>query len=255
MDNLTDPIPDCENGNVNNEPAYVKAVAGATCILSMLGTVLIFFTYLCFKYLRNRPRELVLHLAVMNFTVACANAIGIFVDYNKLLYPKASSSNPNYDIDKGLCITQASFSMYGTLGSILWTNALAVYFYMRVVVNNNKLCRQIVLCFYAICYGLPLIMTAWFASTGRLGYDPLYGSGWCTLVLNGSVSTSRFILFMGSNMWIYVTVILIPAISISLICFMNLQVLILRGSVCVCVCVREREREMQGKDRGGLEST
>ena len=231
LDNLTSTIPNCEDGNVNYEPVYVKAVAGGTCVLSILGTVLISFTYLCFKHLRNKPRELVLHLSLMDFMVACANLIGIFVDYNKLLYPDASSPNPNYDIDNGFCIAQASFAMYGTLGSILWTNALAVYFYMRVVVNNSKLCDRIVYSFYAICYGLPLIMTVWFASTGRLGYDPLYGSGWCTLVLDKDDPTSSFVLLMGINMWIYVTIILIPAVSISLICFINLEVLIL--SVCV----------------------
>ena len=114
--------------------------------------------------------------------------------------------------------------MYGTLGSILWTNALAVYIYVRIVVNDSQLCRQTVSCFYVICYGLPLIMTIWFASTGRLGYDPLYGAGWCTLILDTNSSMSSFVLLMGNNMWIYVTIILIPAIAISLICFLNLEV-------------------------------
>ena len=232
LTNFTEPIQNCEDGNVNYEPVYAKAVAGVTCTLSVLGTVLIFLTYLCFKNLRTKPRELVLHLSLMDFTVAFSNLIGIFVNYNKLLSPHASTPNPNYDLDKGFCIAQASFAMYGTLGSILWTNALAVYFYVRVALDNSKLCRQIVFCFYAICYGLPLLVTVWFASTGRLGYDPLYGSGWCTLILHGDDPNSSFVLFMGINMWVYTTVILIPAISISLICFLNLQVHILRGCIC-----------------------
>ena len=64
------------------------------------------------------------------------------------------------------------------------------------------------------------------------------GSGWCSIVIDDiNAPQSEFDLFFGSNFWIYLTLIIVPAIAISLIAQIKLKVGREKG---------ERERERGG---------
>ena len=54
-------------GHVYKLPVYVTAVSGITCALSIIGAAAIIFSYLCFKNLRNRTREIIVHISLMDF--------------------------------------------------------------------------------------------------------------------------------------------------------------------------------------------
>ena len=127
----------------------VRVVVGITCVLSMFGAVLIALSYLLIKEIRTKAREILVHLSFMDFMVAAANFVGVVVNFDQYL------SDTHDNIVHTLCVTQASFAMYGTLASILWTIAIAAYIYLRIMFNKKPVARRAVYAFYIICYGLP----------------------------------------------------------------------------------------------------
>ena len=201
-------------------PLYMKVMTGIACSLSILGSIAIILSYVCFKSTRNSAREIVLNLSLMDLMVACANLVGITIHYQL-------SSSSNWSTTSGkFCILQASCSLYGTLGSILWTNALAVYFYINVVIDNDKLKRYCVYCAYTVSYGLPLLIILWYNFTHKLGYYSRFSS-WCTITDNNTApGTIHFPLhmatFFGYNLWVYVSFILITATSVAVISYMRM---------------------------------
>lgn len=230
-DVLTRP-PVCLDGYVNYTPAYINAAAAVTCVLSMIGSVLIVLSYVCFKWMRSTSRVILLHLSLMDFMVACANFVGSVVDFNTLLEPSVNTTTPHpstsHEVYSILCVTQASFALYGTLGSILWTIAIAVHIYLSLMLSNSKLIARAVYCYYLVCYGIPALMTAWFVATSKLGRDPIGGS-WCTVD-----SSSYFNVFYGSNIWVYIACILVPVLSFPLVIHMKLQLVsYINCSVCI----------------------
>ena len=231
-------LPACVDGHVNTTPLYIKVVAAITCVLSMCGALLIIFSYICFKEMRTKAREILVHISVADFIVSCANFIGIAVDFNHLLAPLFSphlTITPYLETVNGFCVAQAFFSMFGGLGSILWTTAMAVYFYLRVMSTKKETAQYSVYASYVLCYGGSLLMTTWFTVTKRLGHTPVGGSGWCSLIITkGDGNTDHFTLFFGGTLWLYFTFILLPILCISLLIKLKLQVSLI-GSLCFSI--------------------
>lgn len=215
---------DCVDGFVNNTPVYIKVIAAITCILSVAGSVSIILSYLCYKSLRTKAREVIVHISLMDLMAALANFIGIVVDFNARLYTVDNDNTPTGNVNN-LCIAQAAFAMFGTLASILWTIAIAVYFYVHIMVEGNKMAQRFVYGFYIVCYGLPLLLTVWFGATGKIGHSPIGGSGWCSLIIEPKIGEKdKIALFFGNSLWIYMSFILIPVICISVIAYLRIEV-------------------------------
>ena len=223
----------CRNGIPNAVLPSVRAVVGITCVLSMFGAILIVLSYLLIKEMRTKARELLVHLSFMDFMVATANFVGVVVNFDQ--YAPERYSNHSYIVDC-LCVTQASFAMYGTLGSILWTIAIAVYIYFRIMFNKKPVARRAVYTFYVICYGLPLIMTLWYSSSEKLGYSRYGGSGWCSLVLTHSKNAYPLDALLGNDMWLYLTIFLVPVIFVSLHFYLRFEVCYMVVLPCVILC-------------------
>ena len=228
----------CQNGIPMAVLPSVQVVVGITCVLSMFGAVLIALSYLLIKEIRTKAREILVHLSFMDFMVAAANFVGVVVNFDQY----ASDMNHN-NIAYILCVTQASFAMYGTLASILWTNAIAAYIYLRVMFDKQPVARRAVYAFYIICYGLPLIMTLWYALKKKLGFSRFGGSGWCSLVLTHSQHVFPMDALLGNDMWLYLTIILVPVIYVSLyfyfrfeVCYPVLHCHLLPCVTCVTLC-------------------
>lgn len=216
--------PDCVNGFVNNTPVYIKVIAAITCVLSVAGSVSIILSYVCYKTLRTKAREVIVHISLMDLMAALANFIGIVVNFNALLYTGDDNDTPTGNVNN-LCIAQAAFAMFGTLASILWTIAIAIYFYAQIMAEDNKMAQRFVYGFYIVCYGLPLLMTIWFGATGKIGHSPIGGSGWCSLIIEPKLGErDRIALFFGNSLWIYLYFILIPVICVSVIGYLRIQV-------------------------------
>lgn len=82
------------------------------------------------------------------------------------------------------------------------------------MIGNQKVAFRSVIVFYFLSYGIPVIYTAWYVATGKLGFDPLGGSGWCSLKVNEKQGIFNTV--FGNDMWIYLTMFLVPVIFMSL---------------------------------------
>ena len=201
-------------------------MVGITCVLSMFGAILIALSYLLIKEIRTKAREILVHLSFMDFMVATANFVGVVVNFDQYLSDTNHKqySERTYNIVNTVCVTQASFAMYGTLASILWTIAIAAYIYLRVMFDKKPVARRAVYAFYVICYGLPLIMTLWYSIKGKLGYTRYGGSGWCSLVLTDAHRVYPLDALLGNDMWLYLTIVLVPVIYVSLYFYLRFEV-------------------------------
>ena len=229
--------PYCVEGFINTVPPYIKGTAAVSCVLSVLGVLMILYTHIAFRRYRSKAREIIVHISLMDLTVALANFIGIVVDFESMLYPYFDGGtydalHPVHDLStrkyraiNNLCITQAAFAVYGTICSVLWTASLVVYFYFTILGDNAKITKRIYYSFYVICYGLPALVVIWLGTTGKIGYSPVGGGGWCSLVQHSTLQTKdRYTLFLGYDLWMYVTIVVIVTATVAIIVHLKTQV-------------------------------
>ena len=219
-----------------NKKTWVRGVSMASCALSIVGSLLIIVSFLCFKELRSLGRQILVNISAMDLGVAIANLVGAAVYFDAHYHldsPKNCTTKDapvhfasvngtmmcpeSFTID-GLCISQAFFSFYFTYASILWTNSLACYLYFRIVHSNTNLARHSLRFSYVFCYLLPLFLCVWLLMVNKLGYSPYESSGWCSIIMKNPADPSRrdiFVSIFGYNLWIVLSFIMIPLLSLS----------------------------------------
>ena len=229
----------------------IRIVVILTCSLSALGSLLLIFSYVCFKQLRSKPREILMHISFMDFGVSLANLIGAAVYFDQYYHtPGRQISNSSLVPDsltpahpfldesdsvdvaneasntfsatpaiEGLCVTQAFFAAYFTLGSIVWTIFLSLYIYLFLLYHkmNPRLPRYSLFVSYFVLYGVPLIISLWLVLTSRLGYAPYNSSGWCTLIVKSPSTGARdlYAVVFGNDLWIYLAIFIIPILYLA----------------------------------------
>ncbi len=245
---------------------WVRAIIMLVCVLSMLGSLLIILSFACWKDLRSRGRQILVNISLMDLGVAMFNLCGASVYFDRYYHPRSCSNCTTYhgpsilfhtpsvdcssESSQGeryiiqnitvmcpesetiqyLCLTQAALSLYFTYGSILWTNALCLYLYFRIVHSGTKMAWLSLYASYLFCYGMPLLLTLWLALTGRLGYSPYESSGWCSIVLMHPITMKRDIYasVFGYNLWIIITLVFVPVMS----CAVHINV---KNKVCLII--------------------
>lgn len=231
-----------------------RVVVGIACCLSILGALLIIFSYACFKSLRSRARLVLVHLSLMDLGVGLMNLLGNLVHFDSYYVHTATSANnesAGVQPDSGeeledvlsvcqyylppvsiavqrACIAQAFLAQYFTYSSVLWTMALAIYIYFIIVHYRKSYISHVLIFSYVLCYGIPVMLCLWILLTGRLGYSPANGL-WCSIVLRrpGETTGDTFVTFFGYDLWIYLTFLIVPIFFIAVKLF-------IRDKVCVC---------------------
>ena len=209
--------------------APFRAVIGITCFLSVIGALLIIASYAFFKNLRSDARLILVHLSIMDFGVGLTNLIGNLIYFDRFYFTdNCRFQHPKHEYINNLCIAQAFFAHYFTIGSILWTISLAVYIYFLIVQHRTPVARYILKVSYVVCYTFPALICLWLVLTHRFGYSP-YNSGWCSILVI-SPETNKpdvFAAVLGYDLWIYLTMIFIPILYLAV-------ELYLREKVCGC---------------------
>ena len=209
-----------------------------SCSLSIVGSLLIIASFVCFKELRSRGRQILVNLSAMDLGVAIANLVGAAVYFDGYYYLIGDRRNcttntpifnkPQYQeqgivmcpksgaID-GLCISQAFFSNYFTNASILWTISLSYYLYFRIIHYGTNFALYSLRFSYVFCYLMPLFLSIWLVMTDKLGYSPYESSGWCSIIMKDPADPTKrdiFVSVFGYNLWIVLTFILVPLLSL-----------------------------------------
>ncbi len=202
-----------------------RTIVGVTCVLSIIGSLIIIFSYFFFRDLRTNARLLLVHLSVSDLAVGVANLIGEITsfgrhfnhtktDYKNNLTPK------RFDY---VCKVQAFVAHYFTIASVLWTLMLSIYMYM-VITRLSKLLKRENRYFNwgacTVCYGISLLNCIWLEQTNRLGFSPWSTSGWCGIIIFDIYlkKMDYYALAFGYNLWILLTslVIIITYFSLAL---------------------------------------
>ena len=141
MEYLTDRSP---NAFQHKEPV-VRAVVGAVCVLSMVGSLTVILSYWCIKEMRSEARQILINLSLMDFCVGLSNLVGIVVNFDGYYYVDSSTSKlrPNTKIVDVMCKAQAFVALCSTLSSVFWTIALALYMYLLVIANWKKMSKYL----------------------------------------------------------------------------------------------------------------
>lgn len=230
-----------------------RVIVGLACCLSIIGTLLIIFSYACFKSLRSRARLVLVHLSLMDFGVSVANLVGNLIYFDRYYIDRIPTASPVsspaeehhekvtnsvcqvYHLPESIaiqrvCTAQAFLAHYFTYSSVLWTINLAVFIYFIIVHHRSSYYSKISLRIsYFFCYGIPLLLCLWLLCTERLGYSPANGL-WCSIVLHkpGEVRQDTYAAFFGYDLWIYLAFIVVPIFLVAVNLF-------IRNKVCFFV--------------------
>ena len=180
-------------------------------------------SYLALREMRHTVREILLHLSIMNLISSTANLVGLLLNYHKTLDPVFENGrlvyHSSYSTFHHLCLAQAFFTSYGTIGSSLWTLGLSVYLYYRIGSCDTGVTTRVMRILYVVCYALPLYVSLWLLLDGWLGYAPWSPThrGWCTTVAveaNGDTRTLE--LLMTDDIWIMLSALIITVVTFTI---------------------------------------
>ena len=206
------------------ETATPRAVIGATCFLSIIGSAAIVLTFIAFKELRGPTRRILLHLSLMDLGVALANFVGCVAYFDRFYYQHFDEYD-DFNVGPWIeysCKIQAAVAVTCNNSSVLWTIAVAVYLYFRIVSHpmlvDKRFFSHLIIGLAVFSYGLPILITVWLLLTHRLGFAPYDSSGWCTLIVLSPDRTKDDIIagVLGNDAWICIAFLMIPALYLSI---------------------------------------
>ena len=212
--------------------AWIRLAAQTTCVLSIIGSMATMASYLAVKEMRHTVREILLHISVMNLISSTANLVGMILDYDKKLCPwpvgtEHGKSVYHFNTYHHLCLWQAFFTSYGTVGSILWTLGLSVYLYYRIVSCDAGTTTWVVRLLYLVCYALPLYVSLWLLLDGLFGYAPWSPTykGWCaTVAIDHNGDRHSMELLMTDDIWIILSAATITTLTFTTHAYLSQQV-------------------------------
>ena len=204
----------------------LRVVVGVTCVLAIFGSTFVILSYVCFKDFRTHARQILLNLSLMDFGIGLGNLIGMLIDFDRFYLSKNATTGAYtgiQDVSTAVdvtCQTQAVFSHFVTLGSVLWTMSLAVYMFVLTFQNERKARYYLPAC-YVASYGVPALVCAWMAATKRFGYAPYNSAGWCSLIINkpfagGSTKTDYFPIVIAYDLWIFLAIIITATVYVAI---------------------------------------
>lgn len=141
-------------------------------VLSMLGALLVISTFVFFKSLRTRARQILVQLSIADFSVATSQLIGVNVNLQKYAGQVCSNSaladiNITSDI---FCKVQGGITTFFTISSFLWTIAVAAYLLTVIVFESQKVGKWLTIAFYPLCWGISAVVVIIWAVQDSFGF-------------------------------------------------------------------------------------
>ena len=167
----------CRNNTTfpNSRPGVMIASMTITSVVSTLsiaGCLLIMFTYLAYKSLRTKGRAMLFHLSIADLIVVISHLVGLWNYKRYLTYPDAipeSNKDP-------LCVSQGAFLVFGTVASMLWSNAVGIFMLVLVVNGSSKYKKINSVVYIAsciVCWLIPAVLVAVNAGKHYLGFHTI----------------------------------------------------------------------------------
>ena len=174
---------DCDNLTISTKNTkcvddYLLGVGLFFDVFSILGSLLIVWTFWAYQDQRTRARLFLLFIAICDFFTSASYAVALIW----------SLINPDFSIctkDKSLwvlwgCIIESWFDMYFPLCSFFWTVVLAFHILFLFFGKTYFKEKSVFVCLLIVGWGLPLLTTtaAFFLNVLGPG-PPTSTAGWC----------------------------------------------------------------------------
>lgn len=156
-----------------------QVFVSVTTVLSMLGAVLITGTFVAFKKLRTRARQILVQLSVADFGVAASQLVGVNVNLRKYaghICSQVAEDDYNFTSDT-LCQVQGGFTIFFTVSSYCWTIAVAVYLLTVIVFESQRVGKWMMYAFYPLCWGVPAAVVLVFGLRKAIGFHANVDAG------------------------------------------------------------------------------
>ena len=222
----------------------LEIVTGVMCVFSIIGCLLIIFSFCMYKELRTRARLVVVMLAFSVLCYTTANLVGIGVTHFQKSTPLANTSLlltsvPNSSVLDTVCKVQAGVAVFFYIAAIFWTYCIAFYILMSVL--QSKVMSHITFYFFLIVSWLvPIVILVYLVIYDYLGYSCLsinktnsteltevdVSSLWCTIAYSKVHSKESRILInvLAFDVWLVMGYFVLPIIFILVKLAMKKQV-------------------------------
>ena len=155
---------------------WPSLVSIASCTLSVLGSLLIIYTYARWRDLRTGSRSIVTYLAIADLVTALGYLAG---SANYIHHYGDAEDTERCRIFNAACQIQSFVTSTSSLCSFAWTLFLAVYLYLVIVRRKIVLANKLIPLFQVVAWAGPLLITLPLLITGKLGHSPYAASNWC----------------------------------------------------------------------------
>ena len=148
-----------------------------TCILSMLGSLVIIISYIAWKDIRTVSRSILIWLSVCDFLIALGNMCGTFFVPESIDYK---------------CIAQSFIVSSALISSFLWSIALAACLYVTIVKSKFALFQSFIPLLHLLIWSIGLVINIVAVSEKKLGNSSdQITAGWCWIKHNKSANSSK----------------------------------------------------------------
>lgn len=179
--------------NVSSNYKNVSPATGYTTILSscfsIIGSLLIIFTFVAYREVRTVGRAILVFLAIADFLTAVGYIFGsaLFLHYHPDRYyyhhnaSVVNESSHTYDRNYVyLCRFQSFLTTVFPISSFLWTASLSIYFFVTIVLRKVRAAKKLIFIFHITAWGIPLLICIPAVATGWLGPAKSHTSvSWC----------------------------------------------------------------------------
>ncbi|CAH1788907.1 unnamed protein product [Owenia fusiformis] len=162
-------------------------------ILSIIGSILMFYIYLTFKSVRgSKSVKMLQFLTLADMTTAIGNLIGL------LWYLcRGHVSNEVSDV---WCKFHSALTIGSSICSFLWTIAIALHLYIAIAREDVRHADKLTPLFHVVCWILPAVVMVTALGMNVLGYDRnLKHASWCWI--EPTLKTALFWQYMSGKAW------------------------------------------------------
>ena len=154
-------------------PTYVSLVSSS---LSVVGSILIVYSYWRWKDIRTTSRSIITYIAIADFFTAAGYIVAAG---NYLIHYGGYDASVGCLRFQQVCEMQSFITTWSTLSSFVWTSYLAIYLYLTIVHNRICLAQRLIPLVHVAAWVLPFTIVYPLLLKRRLGYSMVASSNWC----------------------------------------------------------------------------
>lgn len=179
-------------------PDSVVILTTISSVLSVVGAITIFLSYLVVSEARNSTRLLLVHVTVADLITCVGTFVGsirYFLRNEDDYIVKEKTLAINCTGTDNVCLVQSFVNTFSAMASFFWTAIIMLHILMTLHKMEDWTNRWKIVAFNILSWGIPLAITIAAAAEGALGEDFSISTGpWCWI--KGCLSPTTVIMWM-----------------------------------------------------------